>query len=314
MTTIEKPIISHLKPTDWACIALFMAIIACFMSFYYGFVEGKDSAFSWLFNTWDPYIDYEHGWMVPLLSAYMFIHALQSLRGEVPTPSYHGLWGILVGAFLCLVAARSHQPRLAVGAIPFMLMGGVWYYLGRKAAFKTAFPLFFLWICIPLPGFQQATVGLQQLSAKMAHWGAGICGVETILEGTTVASATSNWDSYSIAGGCSGIRSLMALLMISIAWGYLADKLALWKRIILGVSALPLAILGNAFRVTSIFVCAEYIDPAFAGKTWHDWSGLMFFFPISLLGLVILHSILSGEIPFINKRRVVTRTRNTTSK
>ncbi len=284
------------------------------MLFYYGFVEGQQSALTWLQSAWNPSTDYEHGWLVPLLSIYMFGHAMQNLRGEHPAPTLHGLWEVLVGGFLCLVAARSHQPRIAVGAIPFLLHGIVWCHLGWRTARKTAFPIFFLWMAIPLPGFQQATVGMQQISAQMAHWGAGVCGVETLLEGTTVASATSNWDSYSIAGGCSGMRSLMALLMISIAWAYLAHKLALWKRLILALSALPLAILGNAFRVTSIFVCAEYINPAFAGKTWHDWSGLMFFFPASLLGLVILHSLLSGEFPFIHKRRVVTRRQNTPQK
>lgn len=284
------------------------------MLFYYGFVEGQESALSWLVLAWNKGNDYEHGWMVPLLSGYMFVHAIQKIRGELPKPTLHGLWGVLAGGFLCLVAARCQQPRITISALPFLLSGAVWCYLGSRAALKTAFPIFFLWLAIPVPGFQQATVGMQQISAQMAHWGAGVCGVETLLEGTTVASATSNWDSYNIAGGCSGMRSLTALLMISIAWAYLADKLALWKRLTLALSALPLAILGNAFRVTSIFVCAEYIDPAFAGKTWHDWSGLMFFFPASLAGLVILHSLLSGEIPFIHKRRVVTRKQNSPQK
>ena len=103
----------------------------------------------------------------------------------------------------------------------------------------------------------------------------------------------------------------MALLMISVAWAYLADKLALWKRALLALSAIPLSIVGNAFRVVSIFVCAEYINPAFAGKTWHDWSGLIFFFPATLIGLMLLHGILAGELPFIKKRKVVVRKNNT---
>jgi exosortase/archaeosortase family protein len=99
----------------------------------------------------------------------------------------------------------------------------------------------------------------------------------------------------------------MALIMVSTAWGYLADKLALWKRIILALSAIPLSIVANAFRVASIFICAEYVNPAFASKTWHDWSGLLFFFPASLLGLMLLHGLLAGEVPFLKKRRTVIR-------
>lgn len=110
------------------------------------------------------------------------------------------------------------------------------------------------------------------------------------------------------------MRSLLALLMISCTWGYLADSLALWKRITLGLSAIPLSIIANAFRVSSIFICAEYINPAFASKTWHDWSGLLFFFPASLAGLMILHGLLAGEIPFLKRRKTVITYRNTSNK
>ena len=71
------------------------------------------------------------------------------------------------------------------------------------------------------------------------------------------------------------------------------------------------AILANAFRVASIFICAEYINPAFASKTWHDWSGLLFFCPASLLGLMLLHGLLAGEVPFLKRRRTIIRQSNT---
>lgn len=50
------------------------------------------------------------------------------------------------------------------------------------------------------------------------------------------------------------------------------------------LSAIPLAVIGNGVRIASIVVMAEYGDARFAAKTWHDWSGLLFFFPICLLG------------------------------
>lgn len=318
MKTDSKSKLLNLPSTDWIYIFLYLLAAIAFLGFYYGFVEGRYTAFIWLESSWNSQTDYEHGWMVPLLSGWMLIHACRSLKDEAVKPSLHGIWLTILGGLLCAISARAQQPRLAIGAIPFLLIGMVWCYWGFKYALKTAFPFLFLWMSIPLPGFQQATVGMQQLSAQLAHWGAGVCGVDTILEGTTVTSATGNWDSFSIAGGCSGMRSLMALLMCSIAWGYLADKLSMWKRIVLALSALPLSIIANAFRVASIFVCAEYINPSFAGKTWHDWSGLLFFFPASLTCLVILHSLLAGEIPLLKKRKIVTRratpTENTTEK
>ena len=152
---------------------------------------------------------------------------------------------------------------------------------------------------------QQATVGMQIIATQLTQYFAAFCGIQTIVEGTSITFASGNWDSFQIAEGCSGMRSLMALFMISCAWGYLADKLSLWKRITLALSAIPLSILANAFRVGSIFICAEYINPAFASKTWHDWSGLLFFFPASLLGLTLLHGLLAQEIPFLKRRKTI---------
>jgi exosortase/archaeosortase family protein len=89
----------------------------------------------------------------------------------------------------------------------------------------------------------------------------------------------------------------MALLMISGAWAYVA-RMSLWKRAVLFLSAIPLAILGNALRVISIFVIAEYGDAEWGRNTWHDWSGLLLFYPISLMLLLVIHSVLEGGLPW----------------
>ena len=258
--------------------------------------------------SWNAGNDYEHGWMVPLLCVYLLVHACGKLKGIPMQGSMHGLWLVAWGSLLLFISVHTQQWRIAIGGIPFLMTGAIWYYWGLRAALRCAFPLFFLWMSIPLPGFQQATSGMQILATKAAHWGAGLFGVETLVEGTNISLTSGQCDTFSVAGGCSGMRSLMALIMLSTAWGYMADGLAPWKRITLALSAIPLSILANAFRVASIFICAEHINPVFASKTWHDWSGLLFFFPASLLGLVILHGLLAGEIPFLKRRRTITRT------
>lgn len=301
---------SSLPITSYIGIAIYIAICVYFFSFYPAYSQGMQSSTTWLVSAWNPETDFEHGWMVPLLSAFMLSRAWLHARDTPKAPSLHGLWLVLLGAALGLLAVRSQQGRIAIGSIPFLLTAVIWCYWGGKMAIRSAFPIFFLLMSIPLPGFQQATVGMQLIATEAAHIGAGLCGVETTMNGTNISSTTGNWDTYSIAGGCSGMRSLMALIMISTAWAYLAFGLSLWKRLLLGFSAIPLAICANAFRVASIFVCAEYINPAFASKTWHDWSGMLFFFPASMLSLAILHGILAGEIPLLKKKKTVIRRSN----
>jgi exosortase len=165
-------------------------------------------------------------------------------------------------------------------------------------------------MAIPLPQVQQATTELQILSTKLAQMGCSWFGVDVEIRGTKIFSTGEKWAPLEIDEGCGGIRSLMALILISSVWAYLA-KMSLWKKALLCLSAIPLAILGNMLRLTSIFVIAEYGSPEFASNTWHDWSGLLLFYPISLVMLLMTHSILEGGLPKLRrlrtKKTVVTR-------
>ncbi len=265
----------------------------------------EQTAFAWIWSAWNGENDYEHGPFFPLIIAGLVVHRLKSLRMAVGSGSAWGLIGVFAGALLYTIAYRTLQPRVAIGALPFLLWGGAWCLWGWRVAKIVSFPLFFFWLAIPLPSFQQATTQLQLLATSMAHQGAGLFGVETLVQGNQIASVHGGWEPLEIAKGCSGIRSLMALLMISGAWACLVE-MAWWKRAVLFLSAFPLAILGNSLRVTSIFVIAEYGDAKWARQTWHDWSGLLLFYPFSLMLLLVIHSLLDGGLPWkqANRRKL----------
>lgn len=263
---------------------------------------GNENSIQWLVSSWNKQTDYEHGWLVVPIIAFMLYHARRKIAQAPRRMDWRGLLLFIPGALLLALSFRVGQPRVAVGALPLILLGGAWYLAGPQIARLCAFPLLFFWLCIPLPSFQQATVELQIVATKLGHLGAGLFGVDTYLQGTNIRSTGGHWDAFNISGGCSGMRSLMALLMLSAAWAYLSD-LKFWKKCVLFLSAIPLAVIGNGVRITSIVVLAEYGDPEFAAKTWHDWSGLLFFFPICLLGLAAVHSLLAGELIWKPSRR-----------
>jgi exosortase len=282
---------------------LSVGVLVCFFGFVprYGAVR-EQSALGWLLSAWNAETDYEHGLIFPFLIAGLILYQLKNLRAAVGPGSWLGLAVVVLGILCYAAAYRTLQPRVAVGALPVLLWGSALYLWGWQVAKLLAFPLFFFWLAVPLPSFQQATTHLQLIATQLTHLGAGLCGVETYTQGTDILPVKGDWAPLSIAGGCSGIRSLMALLMISAAWAYVA-KIALWKKALLFLAAIPLAIFGNALRVTSIFVIAEYGDAKWARETWHDWSGLVIFYPISLCLLLALHALLEGGLPWKTARR-----------
>ena len=299
----QSPASGTEKMVRWLSLAISVAVLVWFYGFetQHGSVRNQ-SAFGWIYSAWNGETDYEHGLLFPVVIAGLIIYRFKDLKAVAGGGSYWGLLVVICGVLLYAMACRTLQPRLAMGALPFLLWGSAWYLWGSRVAKLLAFPLFFFWLAIPLPGFQQWTTHLQLIATSMAHHGSGLFGVGTYVEGTKVLPLKGDWKPLDIAAGCSGIRSLMALLMISAAWAYIA-KMALWKKVLLFLSAFPLAILGNALRVISIFVIAEYGNAQWATTTWHDWSGLLLFYPFSLLLLLLIHSTLEGGLPWKNAKR-----------
>jgi len=288
-------------------VILSLAAIIWFFGFEprYG-SDRSQSALVWVESAWNGETDYEHGILFPFVIAGLIIYQFKNLRRSVGKGSNLGLVAVFIGALLYIVAYRTFQPRIAVGALPFVLWGSCYFLWGWRVARILAFPFFFFWLAVPLPSFQQATMHLQLLATSMAHHGSGLFGVDTRVVGTTILPVDGDWKPLDIATGCSGIRSLMALLMISATWAYVA-KIKMWQKVVLFTSALPLAIIGNALRVTSIFVIAEYGDEKWAAGTWHDWSGLLLFYPFSLALLLILHSLFEGGLPWKKNRKRLLR-------
>ena len=97
-----------------------------------------------------------------------------------------------------------------------------------------------------------------------------------------------------VAEVCNGLRFLLAILVLTAAFGHVL--LPSWQRkTILVVSAGVIAIIANAFRVAAIGIGVHYIGPEAASGTVHNWIGkgvwAMTLIPLALLtiGLARFH-------------------------
>lgn len=254
----------------------------------------------------------DYGWMVPILTGimlYMKKDRIASLEKQI---EWKGLAIVIAGIIIFLIGHRVIQQRISVFSLPIIIWGSVWFLAGKKTALVCTFPILFLWTDIPLLSFTSITIHLQMIATEATHLLSSLLGIETIVKGTNIFSANGEWDAYSVTGGCSGMRSLIALILISVAWAYVSDMSNV-KKLLFVCASIPMAVLGNIFRLTSIFFFAEYVNPAFASQTWHDWSGLLFFFPFSLAGLAITHTLIRGSFNLNGLRKKTVIKKNTTS-
>lgn len=278
---------------------LFFGLTALFIFIYFIYpvfptLNGKSVA-GWTWYACNSKNNFLHGRFIPLAFIVMIYLAVKQVKNEVVSSQKWGLALFCLGLILYLLSVRTLQPRLASVGAPFVILGISYFLFGHRIAKHLVFPSFFLWFAIPIPGLETLmTAKLQLLITEFCYQAGSVIGMELIRDGNNITVLGSGSDPVKIAEGCSGMRSLMALTMIAAVYAHYTQK-PLWKKAFLFAMALPLAIIGNFFRIFTILVITEMGYPDFAKRTYHDWAGLLIFFPVALSGLYLFDYLLNRK-------------------
>jgi exosortase len=167
------------------------------------------------------------------------------------------------------------------------------------------FPIVFLIAMIPWPGLVYSKVAgpLQELAAHVAVAVLNISGVESHQTGTKIvmeATATLPERTLSVAEACAGLKSLMTFISIGagIAFVFGKDR-PLWQKLIITVSAVPIAILCNVMRVAGQGLLDRKVSTEFSEGFAHQIAGLVMLIPafFLLLGVAwVLDQIFVEEV------------------
>jgi exosortase len=113
-------------------------------------------------------------------------------------------------------------------------------------------------------------------------------GIPVLREGNIIQLANT---SLEVAEACSGIRSLISLLALSVVFAYFSQKTTL-KRVVLVLSTFPIAIIANAARVTGTGILAHHYGDKVAQGFFHGFSGWILFV-VAFACLFLLGAMLS---------------------
>jgi exosortase len=229
--------------------------------------------------------DYSHGYLIPFFAAFLLWDKREELRSTPVTPSWNGLWLVVLG--LCELMLGIFGADLFIQRTSFVLLaaGLVWTLLGKAMLGRLKFVLFVLLLAIPLPAvlFNQITFPLQILASTWASNLLPLAGVPVLREGNVIQLPAIQLE---VAEACSGIRSLMSLFTVAVIYGYFLEK-ATWRRVVLALASLPIAVAANVARIFGTGLCVQYWDPVKAMGFFHEFSGwLMFLVSLGLLYLV----------------------------
>ena len=151
---------------------------------------------------------------------------------------------------------------------------------GLKAFQKARFPLLFLAFIIPIPMFLMNAVMqvLQHASAEAADIVFKLSGAPYHRNGVVFEFPNVTVE---VAKQCSGIRSSLALIILSIITGHLFLS-TVSRRLILVLSIFPITVVKNAFRIVTVTLLANYVDMRFISNHWIHSSGGIPFFAVAM--------------------------------
>ncbi|WP_050029455.1 exosortase/archaeosortase family protein [Verrucomicrobium sp. BvORR034] len=195
--------------------------------------------------------------------------------------------------------------QLAVAGLVLLLAGTAW----MRALFFPWLFLAFAWPFFPLDSLLAAKLKIPtaQIACQILSW----TGVEVVREGSTVQSAANFATglkqgasfTFDVSDSCSGMRSLYALMMVGVLYGYLSLRRT-GPRLLLAASTIPLAVAGNVFRLLMLAVGSLWFGQEFAvgrqvdGKqvdsAFHLLAGFMVF-GVALAGMFGLATLLEGR-------------------
>jgi exosortase len=238
-----------------------------------------------LVTDWYELPDFSHGFLIPFFAVFLVWDNRQKLRDTPIQPSWAGATLVVLGLFELLLGRLGADLFLQRTSFILVVAGVVWTLLGKAMLARLKFVLFVILLAIPLPTivFNQITFPLQLLASRFASDLLPLAGVPVLRDGNIINLPAM---SLEVAEACSGIRSLMSLFTVAVIYGYFLER-QIWRRWVLAISALPIAVAANVARIFGTGLCVQYWDPDRALGFFHEFSGwLMFLVSLSCLYLV----------------------------
>ena len=233
---------------------------------------------------WSLVEDYQHGFIVVPLALFFAYERRWDLEDAVIKGSWLGLIPMFIGVVSLTIGRLGTELMTMRSAFVFTLIGLVLLLLGREIFKILAFPLFFLFLMVPLPESLLITIAfpLQLIAAKFAVWSLQEIGIPALVEGNIIHLAHTQ---LFVAEACSGLRSLMALITLGVVFAHFFKSGTIWIKLFLVLSTIPIAILVNAFRVGLTGFLTHHYGEEAAGGVIHDFQGI---FTFGLAFLVLL--------------------------
>lgn len=228
-----------------------------------------------LVRDWRTDPDYAHGFLVAPFVGYLIWHRRAALLRQRCEPRASGVALLLCGLAMLMVGTLGIELFLTRLSLLIVFAGVVIYLAGWAHLRLLGFPLLLLALTIPLPAIvaDQITLPLQFLASKAAESALTVVGVPILRDGNVLVLPNGV---LQVAEACSGIRSLFALLTLTLIAARSLERRTL-ARVAIMAAAVPIAVAANAARVTVTALAAYWFGTGIATGPLHELGGFVLF-------------------------------------
>jgi exosortase len=276
-----SPKLTRLFPAAVAAAAG-VAIFQIWGNATHGYIA-SDSLFYWWFYQWvNPQSETEHAWLVLALSLFLLRRNLMRIPPGYRSEEAKSLAATVAGLAVHTVGFVAQQPRISILGMLIYAWGVLASFGGRRWGRASVFPLAFMVFAIPVNALDTVGFWLQMWVVQAGERIAHMAGIGVVRNGTQLFGPDGRYQ-YDVVAACSGIRSLVALMALSLFVGYLWFR-PFWLRAAVFLLSFPLVYIGNVVRICSIIFAAQWRGQAWGDRV-HDIMGFGVF--IIVLGGVI---------------------------
>jgi exosortase len=239
---------------------------------------------------------YQHGWIVPVLTGCLLFWRWKPSAPVSRSARLAG-FGLLAGSFLLrLIAANFRIVTIDMYTFVPALAGAV-LLVGGWSVFRWAWaPIALLIFMYPLPDEAQRyiTGPLQRFNTVVATFILQTLGFEAFREGNLIRLGADHV--MNVVDACAGLKMLTIFVWLA-AVVIVIGRLEWWENLVIGISAIPIAIISNALRITTAGLLYG-VSPDMA-EGFHDSTPAAVLMMGLAVGLILLEMKILAHL-FVN--------------
>jgi exosortase len=223
-----------------------------------------------LANAWNVEPDYSHGYFVIPLALF-FLWVRRDRMPEITGVCWSGLLLVALGLGLHLYGSLYYLEPMNGWSMTVWLAGAALLLGGRRFCMWCLPSILFLLFMVPLPyGVESAfRQPLQRVATEVSCWTLQSLGLPALAAGNVI---TIDDTEFEVARACSGLRIFVSIVALAFAYAVIVRR-PWWTKVLIFLSALPIAIVANAVRVTMVGIGFGLVSTPKGHALVHDVAG-----------------------------------------